>query len=247
MKPGTKFFGIATVVVAGITFFFMAPVLFRSRVSLLLVSAARRRPASALSAGGPSGAVKVKTPEALQREQEERKSPLQITFDIPTPPQMNVAVPLAVVIQSNPAKWPAAARKEGRLVVRLSLPPGIQMADEGWRSVEQPPEAKDDPSGPWSVYEREQIVDTQALPQVLARFPISLKVTEEGLNWTIAVRAQFEQGTENLQGVGALFVTLQQDVAEFHINPKRFLKPAKEETPPPSTHPESEKKSAETN
>ena len=105
-----------------------------------------------------------------------------------------------------------------RAELLLRLPVGVKLAAEGWSPADLPPEEKEDPTGPWNVYQKS--VPVQAEGEVLVREPVRLSVTEEGVNWIISSRVRVLQGRQALQAFGVVFATLQGKEGEFHAIPK---------------------------
>jgi len=148
-----------------------------------------------------------------------------------------------LILEVNAAKPPIRLEEESRVEVLLRLPIGVQLVGEGWKSVELPPEEKDDPSGPWVLFELENQLlippldrtnpDSGATSFVkLASVPLKLAVVEEGMNWVVNTRVRLIQRGEAWQTFGTVFVTFQEGVAEFTAVPRRSLPLPGEEAPP---------------
>lgn len=158
-------------------------------------------------------------------------SPIRISFETPNPPRLNQSAEVILRIDSNPGVPFSSPEPLDRLEILIRLPAGIKLVNEGWRPVQPPPEEETDPSGPWSLFERSEpflkvLPPSGEKPESLTRVPISLTVTEEGINWVITARARIiQQGELAGQAFGILFATLEGEVAEFHTTPKATLSP----------------------
>ena len=160
-----------------------------------------------------------KTAVEPKREQPEvPSSPLQVRFDATTPPVLQKPVPVSLVVETNPKIWPQGIGEDCQLEFLLRLPPGVKLESEGWKPAELPPQEKNDPSGPWSLFERKQPVKIPAgtPPSVLAMETINLAVVESGTNWVITARARLVSGAQSWQAFGLVFATLDGDTAKFH-------------------------------
>ena len=162
-------------------------------------------------------------PEAEpKREQPEvPPAPLRIRFDATTPPVLQKPVPVSLVVETNPEIWPQGIIEDCQLEFLLRLPPGVKLESEGWNPVELPPQEKNDPSGPWSLFERKQPINIPAgvPPAVLAKETVNLSVVEPGSNWILTVRARLVSGTQSWQAFGLVLATLDGDTAKFHAQP----------------------------
>ena len=62
---------------------------------------------------------------------------------------------------------------------------------------------------------------------------MQLNVVKEGFNWVVVANATVTfEGTDPLKDNGVLFVTLQEDVAEFHTKPRQFLHESDDKSTP---------------
>ena len=150
-------------------------------------------------------------------------APLKIRFEAPVPPQMGKAVPVTLLVESNPKGWPAEVGPGARLDLLLRLPVGVKLASgEGWSPAQLPPEEKDDVTGPWSLYEKQIPLEIKqgVPPERLAAEKVELIVAEEGVNWIISARARLVQDSQTWQAFGVLFATLQGNEGKFHEIPK---------------------------
>ena len=176
----------------------------------------RSRPVSELMPA--SGAAQPK------REQPELPAaPLKVRFDAPKPPVLGEAVPVSLVVESNAAVWPKEIGEDCQLEFLLRLPMGVKLASEGWKEMELPPKEKNDPTGPWFIFERKVPVRIPAgsPPSVIVKEPIELSVVEPGTNWIITVRARLVSGKQAWQTFGLLLATLEGETAQFHTQPLR--------------------------
>ncbi len=147
-------------------------------------------------------------------------SPIRIRFDAAEPPKLNEPVPVSIIIERDPRRPPIALEGTDRLNLLLRLPVGIKLAAEGWRSVPIPKKEKNDPSGPWTLFERDEPVLTGENSPCSAPIPIRLTVVEEGTNWVITARAKLIQKKNVWQTFGVLFATLRKGTAAFHTVPR---------------------------
>ncbi len=154
---------------------------------------------------------------AAQRE----VPPIRVRFEALNPPKLNEAVPVRLIVERDPKGEPVRIGTTDRLELLLRLPVGVKLESPGWRPAKPSAQEKNDPSGPWFVFERaEPLTGSTGSSPVLAEFPISLKVVEQGLNWVITTRVRLVQGEKAWQTFGVLFATLHNGVAEFHTTPK---------------------------
>ena len=167
------------------------------------------------------------TPESGPAPEDKREqpkippAPLRIGFEASTPPVLGKPVPVSLVVESNPEAWPKEIAEDCQMDFLLRLPPGIKVESEGWDPVELPPQEKNDPTGPWSLFERKQPIKIPvgAPPTILIKEEVMLSVVEPGTNWIITVRARMVSGGQAWQTFGLLFATLQEETAKFHMQP----------------------------
>ncbi len=164
--------------------------------------------------GAPVGSVRSGEPA--------ESAPLQVRFEASAKAQLNQPAVVTLIVEKGPG-WSAQADRSGELELLLRLPVGIKLAsEEGWTAAQPSSEEKEDPTGPWSAYERNFLLsaDAGSLPDPLAKVEVPLIVVEEGINWIISSRARWTAGAEAWQAFGVLFATVQGTDAEFHQAPK---------------------------
>lgn len=162
--------------------------------------------------------------ETARREQ---KPPTPLTVRFSASSELAPAdepMPVLLTVRSNPNAWPLEPGVDARLELLLRLPVGVRLADaQGWEEIPLPESEREDPSGPWVLYERRFSVpggSDGAPPEVLASARIPLTVVEEGTNWVISCRARLVQGDQGWQTFAPLFATRRGTRVEFHGAPK---------------------------
>ena len=169
-----------------------------------------------------------RTPQTSPTLQESRReqpkipsAPLRVVFEASTPPVLGKPVPVSLVVESNPEVWPKEIGEDCRMEFLLRLPPGIKLESKGWNPVKLPPEEKNDPSGPWSLFGRKQPIKVPAgiPPTILAKEEMMLSVVEPGTNWIITTQARLVSGGQAWQTFGLLLATLDGETAKFHTQP----------------------------
>lgn len=147
--------------------------------------------------------------------------PFRIYFDAAVPPELQKPVPVGLMVVPSPESWPAWVEGDCTLEMLLRLPLGVNLESADWKPKEIPEEEKDDPTGPWKLYEKSVQVQLKAgtPPEKLHTEALQLAVVEEGINWIITTRVRLMKGKEGWQTFGTLFATLYGEMAEFHIVP----------------------------
>ena len=143
-------------------------------------------------------------------------APIQVRFEEDHPGKHQAAAPvsLALIVERNPEAGPPADG-EAQLELLLRLPGGVKLVSaEDWKPEPLPQEEKEDSSGPWRLYKRQQPV--KVLP---AKVPLELAVVEEGVNWVITSRAKLIQGQQGWQTFGVIFATRKAGTVQFHATP----------------------------
>ncbi len=149
-------------------------------------------------------------------------SPIRIRFEASTLLEKDKPVPVTLAVESVPEGWPVQVGEGARLELLLRLPIGVKLQSENWTPVEMSKEEKNDPTGPWSLYEKKipLKITPGVPPEFLLKETMQLAVVEEGTNWIITTRVRLVQGSDTWQVFGALFATLQGNSGEFHTVPK---------------------------
>ncbi len=174
----------------------------------------------------PQTALRPQTPESSPKTGSlptQGIPPFRVSFLAEAPPQLDKPVPVTLVVQTHTQAWPASAVGELRVELRLRLPAGVRLESADWTRVELSAEERNDPSGPWSLFERTvpvRVISSKTLPSELLRETVPLKVVEEGTNWVMTIRARLVKGTEAWETFGVLFATLEGEAAEFHTIPR---------------------------
>ena len=160
------------------------------------------------------------TPASLVSENEKpTPAPIQVRFQPKGPFGPAQAGPVTILVEAGPGAPSNGFAGEGPLELLLRLPSGVRLESPDWQEVSPTPEEKQDPSGPWKVYEKKNEI-TVPEKGILSQEEVSLAVVEEGVNWVVTVRARLTEGSLSWQAFGVMFASLQDGLAEFYASPK---------------------------